>query len=50
MIRERCKREILSRLNTDAKHCDGAVCSSYEVPVMGMERRDGIRWLDYNLN
>ena len=43
MIRERRKRAILSRLNTDAKHCDGVVCSSGEVPVMGLERRGGIQ-------
>ena len=32
----------LQELNTDAKHCGGLICSSVEVPVMGMERSDQI--------
>jgi len=39
-----------SRLNTDAKHWDGAARSSEEVPVMGMERRGGVRPLFYRFN
>ena len=39
-----------SRRNTDAKHWDGAVRSSEEVSVMGMERRDGVRPLFYKFN
>jgi hypothetical protein len=34
--------ENLQELNTDAKHCGGLICSSVEVPVMGMEQSDQI--------
>jgi retron-type reverse transcriptase len=46
----KAQRNRALRLNTDTKHYGGAVCSSDEVSVMEMERRDGIRQLKYKSN
>jgi len=44
MLREKFKWRSHEKESTDARHSGGAVCSSDEVTVMVMERRDCIVW------
>ena len=43
MLREKFKGNNLENESTDAKNCDGTVCSSDEVSVMEMERRNSVK-------
>ena len=43
MLREKFKDHVSKNESTDAKNCDGTVCSSEEVSVMEMERRNSVK-------
>jgi hypothetical protein len=45
MLREKFKWRPHENESTEARHRDGAACSSEEGPVMGLERRGCIVWL-----
>jgi len=43
MLREKFKGHIPKNESTEAKNCDGTVCSSDEVSVMEMEQRNSVK-------
>ena len=43
MLREKFKGNKPKSESTEAKHCDGTARSSFDVSVMGMERRGSVK-------
>lgn len=46
MLREQSKWKPHKDLSTDGEHWGGPIRSSDETSVMGVERRDWVRWLN----